>query len=249
MGWLYNIEMSKHNPFEMYFKRFVIDFGGAVLAEAESGQTGIQTADYFFAEHNVIAELKTLMADSSVDMDAMLSEAWIEWGGDITNIPVKIDSNNLPYIEQSDIPDEIRKKWMGKLFQQVERNIKSANKQIADTKARFGLPDARGVILIANAANTYHNNPLSYREALGALVLKQTPTGERKYTQIDRGVYFSNELPSRIEKMPFWAPFHLEQPDNSNGADIQAFLSELRQSWYGYIEKTKGVTVRQHQTD
>jgi hypothetical protein len=188
------------------------------------------------------------MEDSSEKMSAAMLQAIVEWGGNPLSIPVKRDEYNRPYADLDSIPEAISKKWMGKLFQEIERNVKSANKQIAHTKKRLNLPDARGVILVANASNPYHNNPKAYREALGALVCKRTNTGERRYAQIDGGVYFSNRLLSQTEKMPFWAPFHIEEPDNTN-TEIQAFMLELRTQWYVYIEKTTGVTVRQHDTD
>ena len=240
--------MSKSNSFESYFGEFVIQAGGAVLAEAPGDQAGVMTADYYFEKQNVVTELKTLMEDSSAKMDSMMLDAIKEWEGNPLTIPVKIDANNLPYVDPDSIPEIIRKRWKDKLFQEIERNIKSANKQIAHTKERFNLPTARGVILVSNESNAYHNNPRSYREALGALLLKRTATGERKYPHIDGGVYFSKALPSRLEKMPFWSPFHIEEPNNTN-AELQAFILELRTQWYAYIERTTGVTVRQHDTD
>jgi hypothetical protein len=162
-----------------------------------------------------------------------LKDAILESGGDFTKIPVKIDSNNLPYVDPSDIPDEVRQRWMNKLFQEVERNVSSASKQIEQTKERFNLPHARGIILVANESNSYHNNPKSYREALGALVIKRTASGERRYPHIDGGVYFSQHLPGRIEGMPFWAPFHVKEPNKDN-ANLQSFVLDLRTQWYKY---------------
>ncbi|HEX4170675.1 MAG TPA: hypothetical protein VHZ55_34875 [Bryobacteraceae bacterium] len=72
--------MNKPNPFEEYFQGFVQDFGGTLLAEASGDQGGVRTADYHFPKHNVIAELKTLMQDSTAKMNKMLLEAINEWG-------------------------------------------------------------------------------------------------------------------------------------------------------------------------
>lgn len=52
----------------------------------------------------------------------------------------------------------------------------------------------------------------------------------------------------RTVAIKIWAPFHLEEPNNNN-AELQAFMLELRTQWYKYIEKTTGVTVRQHDSD
>ena len=237
--------MNKQNSFEAYYKAFVTDFGGSVLPEAND----VKTADYWFPKYNVLAELKTLSEDSTLAMDELLKNAVLSWGGDFTKIPIKTDSNGFPYVGQEHIPDEVRKKWTDKQFQQIERLVKQAQKQIASTKVRAGLSTARGVILVSNSGNPYHNNPLSYREALGALILKRAPAGGRKYPAIDGGVYFSKDLKSREHGAPFWAPFHVEQPGNPVGAEISSFLLDLRTGWYTYIEKTTGVTVRQHDVD
>jgi hypothetical protein len=128
----------------------------------------------------------------------------------------------------------------------VERTIKSADSQISQTKERFELPNASGIVLISNESNTLHNNPLAYREILGLIFRKRNADGELRYTQIDGGVYFSKSLPARHGNMPFWAPFHVPRPTNADAANVQTFLLQLRAGWYEYIEKTTGATVRQH---
>jgi hypothetical protein len=118
----------------------------------------------------------------------------------------------LPYVEQEHIPEEIRKRWFTKHFAEVEKHVKAADQQIEQTKDRFNLQSNKGIVLISNAANPYHDNPKAYRELLGALTVKKTASGDRRYSNIDGGVYFSDKLPSRTQKMPFWAPFHIEEP-------------------------------------
>ena len=238
--------MNKPNPFEEYFQGCVRDFGGTLLAEATGNDEGVRTADYHFPKHNVIAELKTLMQDSTAKMNAMMLEAIKEWGGDPRTIPMATDENGLRYV--TEMPEEISKHWFAKHFAEVETHVRDANKQIAQTKQRFNLQSNKGIILVSNAGNPYHNNPKAYRELLGALTLKRTATGERRFPNIDGGVYFSDKLPSREAGMPFWAPFHIEEPGDNN-AELSAFMLELRTHWYKYIENTTGVIVRQHDTD
>ncbi len=217
-----------------------------MLAEATGDQEGVRTADYHFPTHNVIAELKTLMQDSTAKMNAMMLEAIKEWGGDPRTIPMATDENGLHYV--TEVPEEISKRWLAKHFTEVEKHVRAADEQIAQTKDRFNLPSNKGIILISNASNPYHDNPKAYRELLGVLTVKKNASGERRYPNIDGGVYFSDKLPSRAEKMPFWAPFHIEEPDNKN-EELSAFMLAMRTHWYQYIEKTTGVTVRQHYTD
>ncbi len=73
--------MTKINSFEPYFKGFVADCGGTILPESQ--ERGVKTADYYFEKHNVIAELKTLMEDSTTSMSDMMLETIQEWGGDL----------------------------------------------------------------------------------------------------------------------------------------------------------------------
>jgi hypothetical protein len=106
---------SKSNPFESYFAEFVRQAGGVVLAEA-TGQ-GVQTADYYFEQANIIAELKTLMVDGAADMGQTLEDALLEWGGDITTIPHERNSNNEIVVVASAIPEVVRKRYISKLTQ------------------------------------------------------------------------------------------------------------------------------------
>src|ERR1035438_8297564 len=60
------------SKFEAVFRGFVEDFGGEIVPEeAEDGQ---RSADYFFRQHNVVAELKCLVVDQTADTKNKLSE-------------------------------------------------------------------------------------------------------------------------------------------------------------------------------
>jgi hypothetical protein len=66
--------MPKTNKteFEGIFRQFVGSFGGEIFPEqAEDSQ---RSADYFFRQHNVVAELKCLVVDQTADTSNKLRE-------------------------------------------------------------------------------------------------------------------------------------------------------------------------------
>jgi Fe-S-cluster formation regulator IscX/YfhJ len=231
--------MNEGNPFERYFAGFVKHAGGEVIAELDTIQPDAIMADYYFAEYHAIAELSSFIQDDSSRTDTMMLEAILQWGGDMNTIPISYDADDQPYVAQEDLPEEIRAIWVDRLSAEVEQNIINAQEKIAATKEAFNLPDAHGVILVPNASKLYYAYPSSYSKALFASVLRQTSAdGDRMYPEIDGGVCFSARHLERNEKIPSWAPFHIEGPTGT-GAEVQDFLSFLNREWFAFVDATR----------
>ena len=238
--------MSKHNQFEMYFRSFVEHFGGTVLKEAKEGKT----ADFLFSQYNVVAELKTLLVDSSPEMNEKVRLILSEWMAESSQLPTHTIKDGKFIIEMRSVESEIARKWLELLRQQVERLVKEANSQIADTKRRENLPSAKGLLLISNTSNTYHNDPKGFRLILGNLLSKRTPEGRLRYQDIQGAVFFSfQDVKSVNEGMYFWTPLQMKNREDDDVSDIAKFQADLRDGWYRFITETTGIEVRQHYTD
>ena len=125
--------------------------------------------------------------------------------------------------------------------------VRDANRQIRDTKARLQLSSTKGIILIANESNLYHDHPDSFRQLVAEVLRKRTPDGRLRFPYINGAVYFSlKNVVSRDEGMYFWANLQIQQTPEEDVSSIAAFQKDLQQAWYNYIEKTIGVQVRQH---
>jgi hypothetical protein len=238
--------MSDHNQFELYFKSFVESFGGTVLREAQDGKT----ADFLFSRYNVVAELKTLLVDSTPEMNKKVGQILGKWMTASSRLPTQTVEDGKFIFEMRSVEPEIAQEWINLLRQQVERLVKEANSQIADTKRRENLPSARGILLVSNTSNIYHNDPRGFRLILGNLLCKRTPEGSLRYPDIQGAVFFSAQgVKSLKENMYFWTPLQMKRSEDDDVSDIVSFQADLRDGWYRFITETTGIEVRQHFTD
>ena len=237
--------MSKLSSFEIFFRSFVEWFGGTVLEEAPVGKT----ADYLFMQYNVVAELKTLLEDSTPEMNEKVKKMINAWMAESDSLPTHTIEEGKIIFELRSVEADIAHKWVDRLRQQVERLVNSANSQIAETKRRENLPNARGILLIHNTSDTYHNDPRGYRLILGNLLSKRDHLGALRYQHIQGVVYFSKDVRSVEENMYFWTPLQMKQTPDEDVSDIIKLQRDLQQGFYRFITETTGTRIRQHWKD
>jgi hypothetical protein len=235
--------LRKQDQFELVFRNFVTDFGGTVLAEASGGHT----ADYLFPKHNIIAELKSLTVDQTDSMERKLTPVIMDWIRKNGQIPNGVREGDKYVVEIKNMPPEIQTVWLKFLKASAEVLIRDANRQIRDTKQRLALPSAKGLMIIANEGNPYHNDPRSFRLLLGDILRKRTPQGDLRFPHINAAVNFSvKDVKARDQGMYFWANLQMSQAPDEDVSPMVNFQKELQQAWYRYIEKVCHVEVRQH---
>ena len=239
--------MNQQRELEADFQRCVRSIGGIVLDEAKSGKT----ADFKFPKDNVIAELKTMLVDTSEKLNGRVKAITEDWNKANGRLPAGIGfERGQPYFELAAIEPEIAEKWIDLLRQDVERQVKDANAQIAETKIREGMPSARGIIIICNTNNTYHRHPESYRLLIASILRKRNQKGELRYPHINGAVYFSWKNVKGINfDGYFWTPLQAQHYADEDVSDVVAFQRRLRDGWYKYLGDTHGITVRQHETE
>ena len=226
------------NEFELVFREFVSGFGGEVLPEPSDSKI----ADYLFRTHNVVAELKCLMEDQTNAMNEKLQQAIRAWWRNGGKIPEDYDTSKP--LEIATAPKEIQDLWLEILKAPIENVIKDANRQIRETKRRFNLHDALGLVLVFNQANPLHNRPKDFR-LLTANLLRKRRAKERRFADIDGLVYFSyDSVKTERENMNFWLALQL-QTETKGGTAMKDFQDELQQAFYAFVEKKWGKKVRQ----
>lgn len=231
------------NLFESFFRDFVQEFGGEALPEARRGKT----ADYFFRNECIVAELKTLSADKTGDINKKLTPKVLKWVRENGRIPSGAFEGGKHSVAFKDMPREIQICWLGLLKAAVEPLIRDANGQIRDTKRRMDLPSAKGVVLIANGSNPYHDHPDSFRRLIAEVLRKRTPTGDLRFPHINGAVYFSfNDVKSRDEGMYFWANLQMKRAPDEDTSPLAKFQTGLQQGWYRYIQTRTDLEIRQH---
>lgn len=134
---------------ESHFKNFVLSVPGAEWIDdlpMTPEQKAEKKADVFFDQRTIIAEIKLLATDTAPKVDAILAphrdtEHWPVFYG---QWPISKVLAHLPDSER------LHRKIYDAVTTSIENLVKDANRQIRQTKASFGLPDARGVLIVLN---------------------------------------------------------------------------------------------------
>lgn len=242
------------SQFEGVFDKCVEEFGGErVPEEPEHGE---RSADYVFRAHSVIAELKGLVVDQAAGMSEKLDEI-IESrraAGVAVASPVESTYQMLPFTstetgEKFFLPydEAFQRAWTKVLLTPIESIIRDANRQIRATKERLAMPQAHGIVIIANEGNPVHAvGPVHFARLAGE-VIQKPQAGERRFPHIDGLVYLSLEVttrdPETQKDMPFWLG---AQVRGHASEAVKRFQEELKAAWYRYVEKIRGAPVVSH---
>lgn len=218
------------------FPEFVREFGGEIIPEAD-----IKNADFVFSEDNIVAELKTLREDARQEHAERLQalvNGWARRG--------KLVVFGTTVISLQKLNPVLQREWLKILQAPVQNIIRTANRQIRSTKESRNLPEAKGLLLIANDGNLLHTSPTDYMNLVGRILDKKTPTGERQYSYIHGVVYFSYRVRSSKEGLPFWIAGY-----TTLGGDpaMTNFQDRLWRGWRVYVGKITGLPVSERQID
>jgi hypothetical protein len=221
--------------FEPVFREFVEDFGGEIVPEEAE-----RSADYFFRQHNVVAELKCLVVDQTADMSRKLDGI--------------IDQRRA--VSQPKAGPETTDERLTILFEALEKVLRApienlmrdANRQIRATKERLSIPSAHGVVLIFNEGNPLHAVSPQHFARLAGEVIQKPQAGERRFPHLNGMVYFSFRTVETFDEqtqkyMSFWLP---AQVRDDSVEEIKRFQDDLKRGWYRYIEKMSGVVFSHH---
>ena len=217
---------------EPAFDEFVTSFGGVKVSTLIAGRLDLKgtpplNADYFFADDNVIAELKcleedTYSADQFKELFTSLVTDWydrgmIQWrvfGG-----PVIIQSRDLPTECQLELEKIISRR--------LRKVVAKANKQIRQTKQTLGANEAQGLLLLVSDGN-YFLRPEHVLGFVGRIL-------RDRFSSINSIVYFTVnaavDVPAVDKDSLIWI-----QSFRDNFEPLKAeFLSRLRAGWLQYL--------------
>jgi hypothetical protein len=217
---------------EPEFDEFVRQSGNVVIRETIAKSPTFQNADYFFPEDNIIAELKCLEQDKFNDprTQEKLGRLWIKWRqrGDVSGrIPEIIHSKNLP--------DRCQKDMYRVYSNPIRHRIKKANRQIRETKKAMNLPDARGLLLIANDGN------LALDPAAMVHILFESV--RNNFSEIDNFVFFTANLFVRLSNPPKQSLIWFNGVIDDATAIGEPFIRKLFDGWSQHISRVQGVPI------
>lgn len=221
---------------EAVFNDFVEDFGGELISKhfAGKGHTPLN-ADYFLRDRTVVAELKCLEKDYFSDrrvgekVDALLNK-WARAGRirpeHFVNGQLQINSIGR------DCALEVFKVF----YQPVMEAVKKANKQIKETKRHFNLPDAKGLLILANDGN-YSLSPELTMNILGNLLPNQ-------FTGIDSFIYFTPNMRFASPKVDRQVHVWISGPSRPTANAIESeYLTQIQEAWASYLARIEGEEV------
>ena len=212
------------NGFEDVFGRFVQSIGGEIVPRGVD-----ESADYLFRPEKVVVELKTLVEDSTLAYAKKLYPLTNDW-----QRRGLVRGFGTFSVELHTLPLECQQEFLNLLEASIERVIRKANGQIRSTKEVHKLPNAKGLLLIANDGNFLHTNPVNFMISVGRILQKKDEFGEHRYPHIRGVVYFSYRVPSAGESTLFWRQGTMEP---TSDADLRMLQERLRREWFAFHAK------------
>jgi hypothetical protein len=219
---------TKPDNFESHFRTVVQNLGGELLPEGQA-----ETADFFFAKEKIVVEFKALTEEAVQEHAEKLEALVNDWRkrGLFVVFGQRV-------ISLQKLNPTLQREWLNLLQAPVQRIIQKANHQIRSTKESLADQDAKGLLVIANHRNLLHTSPVDYM-TLVARVLQKKRTGKPQFPHISGVIYFSLQIGSRDEGLPFWVQGQAER----NDPEIIAFQNKLKDGWYAHVEQMTGRSV------
>lgn len=229
-------------PVEATFNEYVKKFGGQLISELlHADPQRPQNADYFFSSHSVIAELKCF------EKDLFNNREDVERIGRI--IKKNHDSGLVDgyrgfrwLLGQEQLPSEYRRDMLTLARRYYENAIRKADKQIESTKKLLDLPNARGLVLLANDGN-YFSHPA---DALG--LIAQVMQNHFMKSHLDGFVYFTVntviKVPDNDRELLYWVPSY-----RKTGDGLADFVNLLGAGWGDFYAEKIGQEVPRVQTE
>jgi hypothetical protein len=195
----------------------------------EIDHDGIQIADYMFLERQIVCEIKTLNKDTKEKIEKIIEDLkdredypifYGEWGVDkiIKNLSNK---------------EEIQRKMAESATSPIEDMIKDANRQIRDTKRLFGLPYAKGIVIIINESVDILDADLS-KWRINRCLTKKTKSGTSRFESID-AVWFLDEAHQLLVRPGLNGPISLQIHRPSEDKFVSNYIDYLMTQWAAYV--------------
>lgn len=214
-------------PTEETFDRFVKNFGGKKISDFLPGNPSFQNADYLFQDDGVIAELKTLKKDFGTTDDFRnkyfeLTKKYILDG--------RISFGAIFRPEER--PQEFFSEFIRLFRPPISRILKKANSQLKETKKALNLPNAVGIMVLAN--DDFVSLEPQFITALISEILVHS------YSSIDAFVYLTLnhyvDIPDNNYANLLWIPAYSQKAPNW----LQDFINRVGNEWFNFLEAEIG---------
>jgi len=188
---------------EKVFKEVVRTVGGRCLDDELKGKADFQNADFLFEKHNCVGELKRIQ--KFLDEDPIfrkklgnLYSAWVREN----RVPPPPFGTRFIEFNLLDIPKDCAEQFMSLLRKQLmSAYLEKANRQLRETKKRFKIQNAYGIVFLAIEGTAW------YAPQGLMTVLARIP--KNRLDAVDAFIVFNSNYaarhPSLGEPVAYWA--------------------------------------------
>lgn len=219
--------------FEQRFTDFIILQGGERVTDLlQKGKDAPLNADYLLWNRSVIAELKAISVDHFSDTNISeklerLRRGWVHRG----LMPLPPPGQSL--ISFGGLPISEQRKGVNAIYAHLQASIAKASRQIRSTRRVFNLPEAKGLVIIANLAD----RALLPETAFDALdyIFSQHQNGTfHSFVFLSPSVNHRSGDPAAL-----WMSGSTSPPDGVN----DELLSQLSKAWHSYTHDDAAVPI------
>ncbi len=220
---------------ESSFNEFVKEFDGELVSELLPPNPSFENADYLFKKDNVVAELKCLEKDilDGTDFNAKVNalyDGWVRKG-------LVRQRWGIFELNTANLPLQCQREVHGLLKTPIQRTIEKANRQIKETKKYFDLPDAAGLLLLAN--DGMYSLESAHIIDIACKILAD------KYSAIDGLVYLTVNMramkPGYERDVNLWVPKYRDYKES-----FIKMVDRMAEAWGQFYAKKIGQDVPIH---
>jgi hypothetical protein len=216
-----------------HFMKFIRTVPGAEIIDdlpLTPEQQKTKKADVFFDQRTIVAEVKLLATDTAPKVDPILApyrdtEHWPVFYG---QWPI---SKILAHLPDS---KKLHRKIYDAVTTSIAKLVGDANRQIRQTKESFGLPNARGVLVVLNdTIDILKPDVIAYK--ISETLNKRTPTGAVRFPEILHTWVLSETHAAPITpQLNGLLSVVLDHPLVHDDGSVEKFVSSLHPRWAAY---------------
>jgi hypothetical protein len=221
--------------------RVVRKVGGRLVSELLPIRADLpKNADFVFPQHHVVAELKRLEKDQSGDpeMGSKIQTLYRRWLAEGKRVPIIYGRGR---INVHDLPLECAHEMISLMREPIARRIRKANDQIKSTKAELGMPDALGLLFLAQDGD-YALGP----ETVFNLASRCLKGGQ--FRSVNDIIHFNANLPASRPNDSLGYLFWFHACRNQNSKIPDHLIQSLSDAWRLELEEQIGPTISLQET-
>jgi hypothetical protein len=198
------------------------------LLENENPQ-GKKRADYLVRNREFVIEQKVLKSDPvgrpQKFVDKLSARRGIVTFG-------KVSTNQI-FAGQPDA-NNLQRRMVLDLTRIIDDNVAAADKQTADTRAIFNIPDSTGILLLLNESAAFLR-PGVIHYALANSFQKRAESGAYRYAAND-GVILISEANSIVAdpNRPVFPILTFTSPEKKRAASVRKFAESMMKQWAAF---------------